>query len=252
MKKYDIVVCLNNNLFEQMLVLFQSAVMNCKRNVCFHILQSDFTEYQRKVLYDYAEMIYPHEIKLYNVDPDDYNIFDSGERYPIQTYYYLLAHQLLPRDIERVLYMDCDAYIRSDIAQVYDMDFEGNYYIGSCEHPKRTLEEFLTKNKYDKDSLFNSGILMINLSLLRKDNINVDYFKEKIDEMGDGKYFADQGLLNYCFYNKIKIVTLYKCNYITWCSYMYKDVYDECKRELWVVFNLQSNKIAFEYQSIIF
>ena len=26
----------------------------------------------------------------------------------------------------------------------------------------------------------------------------------------------------------------------------------ECKRELWVVFNLQSNKIAFEYQSIIF
>ena len=27
---------------------------------------------------------------------------------------------------------------------------------------------------------------------------------------------------------------------------------NECKRELWVVFNLQSNKIAFEYQSIIF
>lgn len=27
---------------------------------------------------------------------------------------------------------------------------------------------------------------------------------------------------------------------------------EECKRELWVVFNLQSNKIAFEYQSIIF
>ncbi len=26
----------------------------------------------------------------------------------------------------------------------------------------------------------------------------------------------------------------------------------KCKRELWVVFNLQSNKIAFEYQSIIF
>ncbi|MBQ5990219.1 MAG: hypothetical protein IJL67_12070 [Oscillospiraceae bacterium] len=29
-------------------------------------------------------------------------------------------------------------------------------------------------------------------------------------------------------------------------------VVDKCKRELWVVFNLQSNKIAFEYQSIIF
>ena len=28
--------------------------------------------------------------------------------------------------------------------------------------------------------------------------------------------------------------------------------YDKCKRELWVVFNLQSNKIAFEYQSVIF
>ena len=27
---------------------------------------------------------------------------------------------------------------------------------------------------------------------------------------------------------------------------------DECKRELWVVFYLQSNKIAFEYQSVIF
>ena len=27
---------------------------------------------------------------------------------------------------------------------------------------------------------------------------------------------------------------------------------DKCKRELWVVFYLQSNKIAFEYQSVIF
>ena len=26
----------------------------------------------------------------------------------------------------------------------------------------------------------------------------------------------------------------------------------QCKRELWVVFYLQSNKIAFEYQSVIF
>ena len=26
----------------------------------------------------------------------------------------------------------------------------------------------------------------------------------------------------------------------------------KCKRELWVVFYLQSNKIAFEYQSVIF
>lgn len=29
-------------------------------------------------------------------------------------------------------------------------------------------------------------------------------------------------------------------------------LFHKCKRELWVVFNLQSNKIAFEYQSIIF
>ena len=28
-------------------------------------------------------------------------------------------------------------------------------------------------------------------------------------------------------------------------------IYEECKRELWVVFYLQSNKIAFEYQSIV-
>ena len=27
---------------------------------------------------------------------------------------------------------------------------------------------------------------------------------------------------------------------------------EECKCELWVVFYLQSNKIAFEYQSVIF
>ena len=35
-------------------------------------------------------------------------------------------------------------------------------------------------------------------------------------------------------------------------GYVYAVVIDKCKRELWVVFNLQSNKIAFEYQSIIF
>ena len=36
------------------------------------------------------------------------------------------------------------------------------------------------------------------------------------------------------------------------CIERVQAIHRQCKRELWVVFNLQSNKIAFEYQSIIF
>ena len=35
-------------------------------------------------------------------------------------------------------------------------------------------------------------------------------------------------------------------------NYEYNPDDHKCKRELWVVFYLQSNKIAFEYQSVIF
>lgn len=34
--------------------------------------------------------------------------------------------------------------------------------------------------------------------------------------------------------------------------FVHAGIDEECKRELWVVFYLQSNKIAFEYQSVIF
>ena len=47
------------------------------------------------------------------------------ERLPKETYYRLFAAQLLPREVNRVLYLDPDLVVVHSIDQLYRLDFKG-------------------------------------------------------------------------------------------------------------------------------
>ena len=102
--------------------------------------------------------------------PDDlFEGFPETKRYPVQIYYRLAAPNLLPTHLERVLYLDVDTVVINPLKELYQVDFEGNYF-AACTHTKAFLEKFNQfRLKTENDVPYvNTGVMMMNLPLLRK------------------------------------------------------------------------------------
>ena len=104
---------------------------------------------------------------------------------------------------------------------------------------------FCKKGSWDKYCLDEKDTYLIRFHTTRHNDII-----HRCLEYHDGKHkyyysFDRTPLADIRDYEIISCVNLSSC-------LIDRTVVKECKRELWVVFNLQSNKIAFEYQSIIF
>ena len=129
-----------------------------------------------------------------------------------EAYYRLLAQDLLPHELDRVLYLDADIIVTRSLQGFYDMPFEDSdgvpcYYV-VCEGPgvsKRVREVYDRLGIPYEYPYFNSGVLLMNLSLLRE-NYDTQNLMEYIHRKGNNLNYHDQDVLNALFYDKVKYV----------------------------------------------
>ena len=100
-------------------------------------------------------------------------------------------------DIDKIIYLDCDNIVHKDLTELYNLDMKNNYYMGFPSHEISYLVIKGTRN------FINSGVMLINLKLLRKINSSILY-EEFYKEFGTKKY--DEYLINSIFYNKISFL----------------------------------------------
>ena len=129
-----------------------------------------------------------------------------------ETYYRLLAQDLLPAELERVLYLDADIIVTGSLKEFYYMSFDntdgGPCYYVVCEGPgvsKRAREVYDNLEISYEYPYFNEGVLLINLSLLRE-NYDTKTFLEYVRCKGKSLKNHDQDALNALFYDKVKYV----------------------------------------------
>ena len=121
----------------------------------------------------------------------------------LTTYSRLFLSTLLPDDINKVIYLDCDALVLGSYKQLWDLDLEG-YYCAGVVDP--TNDNILREYGFGgKDKYFNAGFLMVNLEKWRESNIE-DKFIEFLLENKSNFFLHDQGVINNVLRNKIKIV----------------------------------------------
>ena len=117
------------------------------------------------------------------------------KHWSIVTYYRLYAEELLPKDIDKVLYLDCDIVVNRPIGQLFDMEWEG-YAVGAVPDMCTEWQEYYDRLGYDRnDGYFNAGVLFMNLAYWRKHNIGrkcIDYLTSNYDRI----FNNDQDVLN--------------------------------------------------------
>ena len=136
----------------------------------------------------------------------DGGLFDQAPvsaQYPRQMYYRLLAPQLLPRQLNRVLYLDPDVLILNSLLPLWQKDLKGNLFGAASHRGKAELASNLNQARLGTEGqYFNSGVLLMDLeagrSKIRPREI-FQYAREHKKEL----ILPDQDILNALYGSRI-------------------------------------------------
>ena len=116
----------------------------------------------------------------------------------LSAYSRLFLATVINKEINKVLYLDCDLIVVKKINSLLNTNIE-DFFIAASE--EKISSDLNNKLELDGSLYFNSGVMLINLNKWRKENIEskfVDFIKNKSEKI---KYW-DQDVLNYCLKNK--------------------------------------------------
>lgn len=129
----------------------------------------------------------------------------------ISSYARLFISSMLDDDIDRVLYLDCDMIINDSLIELWQYNLNGKV-IGAVQDPVcDSTKKAVGLNFSDK--YFNSGMLLIDVTLWRKLNIE-DKITEFLEEHNGQVIHHDQGVLNGVLRGNVEFVPL-KYNVMT-------------------------------------
>jgi len=121
-------------------------------------------------------------------------------RYPMAAYYRLLLAKLIP-DLNRIIYLDGDTLIFSDLTEMINLEMNNNIMLGFVDNAYKRAEEFGIKTyKY-----VTSGVLLINLKKMRKENISQKFF-DFIDNNKKKLAQEDQTVINIVLHGRIDLL----------------------------------------------
>lgn len=197
------------------------------------VLHSDLEEsIQRAMERDFQERVTFHFLQV----PEElFADFPETARYPRQIYYRLAAPLLLPRELDRILYLDVDVVVINSLRTFYEVDFESSYFVG-CTHTR----EFLTKLNQarlqsDKAVAYiNTGVLLMNLNVLRQ-VIRLEEISAYVREHEKALILPDQDILTALYGDKIKLADSLRYNLSDRVLNFYNGSHPKEKRDVnWV------------------
>lgn len=197
------ITCNTDDNYSQHCMAMLCSLFENNKNESFtiHILCKSLSDYNQKSLIRLTES-YEQKIIFHIVDdsPLDGVQFRINRPLTKAAYYRLLLSSIL-KDIDEVLYLDCDVIILGKVRELFDLEIK-NYALaavidGMPYNTHHQMQLHLPVNAH----CFCSGIMLINLSYWRTYNIEsklLDFAKRKRTPV----YLHDQDVLNHVLANQ--------------------------------------------------
>lgn len=186
-----------------MISLFENNKESKEINV--YLFGDKISQENEKKLYGIAEK---YNRKLEIIDVNDLKLPEKlyTTRYPKSAYSRLFAYDLLPKDIEKILYLDCDIIVVGSVEDLYDRDVSNYAFMA--------VQDFLSngykrKNGLKKtDTYINTGVMLLNLVKFRELPIaqRIEMF---VDKYSGGICHADQDIFNGIFQGEFFVLPPY-------------------------------------------
>ena len=147
---------------------------------------------------------------IFHIINDD-SIFEGVDLsvWGIYALYRFFLPKYLGSDVHKVLYLDCDVIVNSNLDELFEMDMHDKAIAG-CIDPQTYSKEVFTRLDYDFEKKYIcSGVLIMNLDYWREFGVSdkiINFMKKKRDTLR----FPDQDAINcLCCDNKIILPSEY-------------------------------------------
>ncbi|WEK04029.1 MAG: glycosyltransferase family 8 protein [Candidatus Devosia phytovorans] len=181
-----------------------------REELVFHLLHRTLSDEHRADLAKIQDE-FPVHLEWYDLDQSDM-FSDIAARMPENkrlsniVYARLMIDRLVPADVTRILYLDCDMLVRDDIAYLFELDLSGN----AIAAVRDTMGAFITSGRNlaanrdlfnTADYYFNAGMLVIDVAKWRDADI-IGRMEEANRTGVMQRIYYDQDLLNLIFKNQ--------------------------------------------------
>ena len=112
----------------------------------------------------------------------------------ISTFSRLFLEDIIPKDIEKILYLDCDTVVLNDLNELFAIELDENLIAGVIDIMANINKHFY-KGQEKKTPFINAGVLLINLRKWRE----LKFAKLSIDLLNkypDKSFLNDQNIIN--------------------------------------------------------
>ncbi|MCM1387192.1 MAG: glycosyltransferase family 8 protein [Bacillus sp. (in: Bacteria)] len=176
-----------------------------------------YGEKENNILHVFDRLAEKYGQNIYYLEVDKEVFGDKlprNDKWTVEIYYRLALPELLPNDIDRILYLDVDIIVLGSLKELYDMDLQGKT-IGACKDmgvlygsgplsakQEELLEAFMKDGGEKRYAYFNSGVLLMDIAKMRRENRNAAFFVEVGEQFADN-INGDQDILNYVYHDDV-------------------------------------------------
>ncbi len=203
----NIVLSSNDNYILGLAATIESIICHSSKNYYYQInvLHSDISEINQNLIKSLAKQntnITFIDVKDKLKSLEGNNLYVSGH-VTVETYYRLFIPEIF-NDLDKLIYIDCDLVVRSDIAELYNENTE-NYIVGVVKNPVSPNMKNYRENVLGVDNklYFNSGVMLINIKEFIKENIKDKCLNLLLTKVKT-PYCWDQDLMNAVCYGRVK------------------------------------------------
>lgn len=204
-------VSLNQNYFYYAYVMLKSLFENNKdSSITVYVLHSELTDEQIMEFQSMAEQ-YGGQICSVFVKRELFSDqLPTTAEWSIESYFRLAMPDLLPIEVERVLFLDVDIIVNGNIRGFYDTVWQDKLFC-VCEEPSANdldhtfeLRRQMFSELFRKGFVyFNVGVMLWNLKEIRK-KYNLDFYMKTAQQLNYTFVSPDQDILNYCHWNEVQ------------------------------------------------
>lgn len=209
-KRLDIVYATDNNFIDVLYASISSLYdTNGDLNLDIWIIGEKISDLNKDKINNLSKEYNQKEVNWIENCEIPYQVkLDRGSA---SQYSRLMIGSVLPDSVKKVLYLDADTIILSNLIELFNVCFDNKIVIGVSDVINAEYKKIL--NIPEDKAVFNTGVLLLDLEKWRTENIESKLFDVILKFKGN-VIQGDVGILNAVLYNSYKEINP-KFNYMT-------------------------------------
>ncbi|NMP16514.1 glycosyltransferase family 8 protein [Thalassotalea sp. Y01] len=172
-------------------------------NITFHLLSNGISD-DSKTLIDELITSYGRTVVFYEFSDIRKRLGDlKVESIALSAYSRLFLPEVLDKNIEQIIYLDCDSIVTGLLSELWEMQFDNCSVIGVEDVIPKSFKSKVGMT--EKHKYINSGMIKLNLIKIRNSDYSSQVTHLIETHMGEFPHH-DQGIINFIFKDSIKII----------------------------------------------